>query len=524
MKGIFRVRSIEIILLACVLLLFCTAIIIINFGAAPSFFDADMYCDYRYAIEAWEHKSLFPEGWVFGNQLNVISTPVLAALIYGLSSNPNFSIAAACTIMAFLVLYCFNWILVPILKSLESRLLALALLLGVVLFYGTAISGNQGWNLFFTMCSYYAGYSVSAFLSFGSYLRALDKWDRKFVPVVLIACILSFGTGIQSIRQTIIMVVPLVVAEVYRFLLSPKNYFANKIPLWLMVSIVISNLLGLIYVYFLDINQVTIYGEINFFEGKHISNEIYQCLLGILHLLSNGTQMGKLVILVLAVFCIVAILQMLRGKAWYTERKAQAILILLGTSIPTIIFIDIFLAMNVRPRYYFMIFPLMCFLTSYLYEKCKKTGKFFIFALSMGFLLLSIKQELPAHCLQAFNKEQEDSYAVAEYLINNGYNTIYSRWDFGEDIAVASNGQIITGFWQEKEDAFERIEMLCDPTVYTAQPAVSAYIFEGKQEVEAGIKIAETKNITVKLLGYYPNSDIYVYSASASLISDTILQ
>ena len=41
----------------------------LNLSLTPSFYCTDMYSDILYAVKAWETKSLFPEGCVFGNQL-----------------------------------------------------------------------------------------------------------------------------------------------------------------------------------------------------------------------------------------------------------------------------------------------------------------------------------------------------------------------------------------------------------------------------------------------------------------------
>ena len=40
----------------------------VNLSCNPEYYDGDMYGDIAYAKEAWEAKSLFPQGWLFGNQ------------------------------------------------------------------------------------------------------------------------------------------------------------------------------------------------------------------------------------------------------------------------------------------------------------------------------------------------------------------------------------------------------------------------------------------------------------------------
>ena len=66
--------------------------------------DTDMYADMLLAKKMWEQKTLFPEGWVFGNQYYVVATPVLAALFYGLLGNTNTAMICATECMTALIL------------------------------------------------------------------------------------------------------------------------------------------------------------------------------------------------------------------------------------------------------------------------------------------------------------------------------------------------------------------------------------------------------------------------------------
>ena len=61
----------------------------LNFGGFARYCNADVYADSQVAVRMWEQKSLFPEGWLFGNQFYVLATPVLSALLYGLTGSAN---------------------------------------------------------------------------------------------------------------------------------------------------------------------------------------------------------------------------------------------------------------------------------------------------------------------------------------------------------------------------------------------------------------------------------------------------
>ena len=80
------------------------AFTVINFRALTEYMDNDIYADTLVAKYMWDQKSLFPEGWVFGNQYYVIATPVLSALFYGLTGSINTAMACATTVVAIVIL------------------------------------------------------------------------------------------------------------------------------------------------------------------------------------------------------------------------------------------------------------------------------------------------------------------------------------------------------------------------------------------------------------------------------------
>ena len=82
-----------------VILCFFAVFALINFKCFTYFCEPDMYADTLVARLMWEGKSLFPFAYVFGNQLYVIATPVLAALFYGMGSSQNTAMALATTVM-----------------------------------------------------------------------------------------------------------------------------------------------------------------------------------------------------------------------------------------------------------------------------------------------------------------------------------------------------------------------------------------------------------------------------------------
>lgn len=247
------------ILLGMMVLGYLAAAFCIDLSVTPSFYTTDMYADVMVSVEMWEQKTLFPSNWVFGNQLYVFATPVLSSLIYGITGNAFRSMGAAAFLMGVLVLASFFWMLGGIFPKVRERLFALVAFLVMVVLFGDAVLTMNGWQLFFTMCAYYACYAISAFLTFGCYLRS----ETKCSPVMtVLACLLSFAMGIQSLRQTAVMVLPLLAMEAWEMLSRVRR----KEPVRsngtvIAVSVSATNAFGLICSHFLQVNQYTIFGK-----------------------------------------------------------------------------------------------------------------------------------------------------------------------------------------------------------------------------------------------------------------------
>ena len=517
MQGTFH-SSAPKMLLVCMVAVFFFAICFINLCAVPSFYDGDMYCDYRYAMEAWKHKSLFPDGWVFGNQLNAVSTPVLAALIYGFSGNMNFSMGLACSVMAVQVVLCYDWMLQSVLKDTESRLLAVVLFLAVSLYCGKAVEGNQGWTLLFTMCSYYAGYSITAFLAFGCYLHSLSGSTKRQGILLIPVCIFSFGTGIQSIRQTAIMVAPILGVEFLRLLLSFRNWKEHPRPLWTALAISVSNFLGLCYVRMRDINQNAIFGEITFTSPAELKQACMDCIFMVKDLLGADHPESLLVIALLGLLCLVSLVMILRS--WLKEKHfpVAALTLLILASVAVIVVIDVLTTMFIRPRYYFMVYPLIGFLVAYLHEVLDSRKRWWLLVLAIGFFCTSGVRELAGVCATAANRKEDVSYVISDHLLKNGYETVYAAWNQGENVAIASNGALTVGYWHQ-DRLFEKVTYLCNLDVYDTAPEKCAYFFEGKDAEDLAISAARARGIDLEMVWCDAQKDTYLYTAAVNLLS-----
>lgn len=500
-----------IFFLAVYLAMICT----INFFAPPSFYDSDMYTDIRYAMESWNHRSVFPEGWVFGNQLYVMSTPVLAALFYGLTGAPVFAMGLASSVMAVLVLLSFFWMMEPVIPSREGRLAGVVLFAGMMLFFGDAWHDPTGWQLMFTMCSYYACYAVNAFLTYGCYLRSGEPNGRRSIPVLAFCCVLSFATGIQSLRQTAVMTLPLLgVAALDAIWNLWRKQPVNRKRLLTAGLVSACNLLGLVAARCMDLEQVEIIGELKLVSPSGWIVNLKNSILLMLSLILNYDPVGLVVFTGIAILCAAAVMGILKER----DRKHILLAGLLVFSVLAILVVDTLTTMQVRSIYYFMLYPLAAFLAARLFSLNQKWIRQAVMAFVTVLVLLSWGQELPGVVRDIRNREQEPAYEISEYLTENGYTTLYGGWNQGADIVIASDWQITGGFWEYPEDPFFFYKYLCNPQIFRTDSADCVYLFYGAENAQKGVEKAKTKGIEMTMIKYFPDSDVYLYTAPENIM------
>lgn len=498
------------------------AIFYINLAQWPTGFITDMYTDILVSVKMWEQKTFLPGDWIFGNQLYIAATPAVAALMYGICGNAVEAMAVASCIMAVGVVLSFDWMVKTVFPGRRERLVGVAALLGMVLLFGDAVQAQNGWQLLFTMCSYYACYAINAFLAFGCYLRCRSGEKLSWATVAAV-CALSFAVGIQSLRQTAVMALPLAGMALWQLLrrrLGPKP----GRPLAVAGAMFASNMAGNIARKFLDYRQEDILGRIGLTKGKDIPAAVWDSFKTGLSLFGEE-QPNALHVVLLILFVLLAAVLLWRGRRELGNgTKTLFGLLLLGAL--GVAGADTVTIMPVRPIYYFMLYPLLACLAVYVFSnRCLAVQGAVLLALC-GMFCVGFRGDVVEYCRWANSGEQEIYHTVSSDLRRGGYTTVYSGWNGCEKIAIASlkdGGNLQAGFWQgcswEYEVApFVPVGHLCDVDIYQADPAHTAYVFFGEQGAEKGKAAASERNIPLTLILEYPESGIYIYTAPVNLM------
>lgn len=184
----------------------------VNF-CGRQWYSMDIYTDAYFAKLVAENNTIFPQGWVFGNQYYGFATPVVAALIYKIIPNSFYAMAIATTIMTTIIIGLFVWCFKPYNSRKEIMMGIFAMvcmILGV-----SAAADTQGVQLFYTMASFYASYLIGILLTLGVYLRLIST--RKINVVLWSAVfVVNYALGINSLRELLVLSLPLLAVEFLR--------------------------------------------------------------------------------------------------------------------------------------------------------------------------------------------------------------------------------------------------------------------------------------------------------------------
>lgn len=496
---------------------FLAAFSIINFCGFEQFCNADMYSDTLVTKFMWEQKSLFPEGWVFGNQFYVFVTPSVAALFYGLCGSINLATVLATTVLTILTMLAFWWMLKPF-ASGEQILAGIAVLLGAVI--GPGIVNTDEGQIFYLMASHYAGYIITLFLVFGDYIRVL-KWQRTNWLVAALAVMLSFCTGMQSLRQTAVMILPLLVYEGIRVLsgLACREEGVWRRPTLSRVAVYsVANFLGLAAIRIIDPPSISIYGDLSFNNAQQAAAGAATVLRAVrsitgLKYLDSVTPVLGYVSVVLVAAVVMAVLIALFGRL---RDGDHSLVMLFLCSLVCVSAIGIVVGINTRSIYLFPWYALAAVAAVLLQ---KRLGGFLknavcgILALAMAVNLFGSYGSDVKTALMGSDPYQKD---VAEYIVEQGYTRLYGGWNTTTAVAVWTDGAVDAGLWFG--DVCAVLPYINAQAIYEEADNEKAAYLVHKDEEEAFRKRAEALEASIELDMQFEDTPLALYTSDKQLM------
>ena len=429
----------ELILIAGIVLYALLVVWTNYFGNA--FYNFDMYSDQLYARLVSKELTIFPTDWIFGNQYYVIATPALAGLLNILIHNSFLSMATASTMMFLITLALFAWCFTPFLDRF-SLLTSLFCISGAVILGDSASSHIAGFQLFYTMASYYACYVVGILYTLGIWLRLRSRMKISaflWIPALAI----SIALGMQSLRETLVLYIPLAILELFA---SVKSRKINRQSAAFTCSVFAFNVLGLVAIKFCPVNSSPIISEVrlnlhpeavtdNFFQSVR---ELYR-LTGIPYLFSGlkWKILGFIGLFYTSVVVLTCALILIRKE----QGAASQMVKFCAVSICGVLFVGTFL-FRVRDIYFFVWFLLVVSVFSWLFGTVRNKA---IKGILLAGLLISGAVNLFYNFYPDYAKQKElDSFysSVAEDLLEKGITTILVDMNTPPSVASVSGDRI----------------------------------------------------------------------------------
>lgn len=512
-----KTETLLIVLSALVILCFFAVFAVINFRCFARFCEQDMYADTLVAKLMWEQKTLFPYGYVFGNQLYVVATPVLSALFYGLTGSPNTSMALASTVMSLFILLSFWWMLRPFVKRRLS--LAGAMLLLVSCAFGDKLVNQEVGQLLFVMCSYYACYLITLFVVLGDYVRSLGDSRLRPWPFAL-SLLLCFATGMQSLRQTCIMVLPVLAFEALRFLLAWKNRKApplreHRAGLTRTLGYAAANLAGLLFVRLFHVHQYTIFDSAASGLGERLL-AVYRACRGISGYDWAGPEHPFFILFFVFQVSLLAYALYLQLRHGRQGGALSCLWWLLLIGVAAVAAASLVTSLSIRSVYLFLYYPLLALSMALALERLKP-GHAYALALALCLLsLVNLHDSYLPSVQSGLAPEKDACEQISDWAVENGYELVYGGHAFvAPAIAAYSDGALTAGCWNE-EIMFKAKEYLNLQNIYSLEDVERAIFVFMPGELDYAREAARNAGAELTFCGQF--GELSVYTSTVQLM------
>lgn len=507
-------------LIALIILAYLAVFTLIDFKGFEKLGTSDMYEDTLVARLMWEQKTLFPKNYLFGNQFYVIATPVLSALFYGLTGSMNRAMAWATACMSLLLLLSMEWMLRPCAKRPSLRAAALLLFMSSV-FGPYSVTREDGQQLFFCLCSFYSCYLICFFAVLGDYARAVQAESRR-LSALLLCLFLCFCTGMQSLRQTCVLILPLLCFEgvhALRRLIKKQPPYpkGGRMRLWRVLAYTGANLLGIVFIRVLPVRRHEIYRGASVFSGAPVSGklrDLYKALLALSGY--DFTREGSdrlfftLMFLTLTLLVLSAIWLLLRRRRG--AEGAALFWLVTGLGCLAVIAASFVTSVQLRPIYLFLCYVLPALSLVLIAERLKPKALNALLALLCLLCAANLRFSYRDELLYALDEEPTPAQQISDWAVENGYELVYGNLSLGApNVALCSDGKLTAGCW-DSEVIFKLSPYINLRDIYYLSDAERAiFIF---LEPELPLMRVETEANGTEMSFHGQYDYLYVYTAS----------
>ncbi len=424
----------------------------------------------------------------------------------------------ATEIMTVLILVTFVWLLRSFTRNVLNQMLACLLLVASVIAPWGPGSVNS--LLFFGQASFYACYLITMFVVFGDYTRAMKSRKKRLVPWTL-SLLLCFATGMQSLRQTVVMILPILAYELFLVLRRVCKHEAvwgteDRSRLIRVSSYAVANMAGILCIEWMDIPQAAIYGGMKGNSVEELPQRIQaawvaiQEITNIDYILQDDYSRGiaLAVVYLLVIVCLAAVLWLSRIHKEENGLEMCWLLCLIG--IMGVLLATVLLDITVRSIYIFMWFPLVAFSGLIILERAQNWIKYGIIVVTCMLAVLCLSCSYKPYVEIAMNSDMTDAERMSQWAVENGYSYVYGEyWGTAPQIVVYSEGNLEAGCWHTAKNVF-KVEMCNTPQdIYGEEENRKAvYVFSSVDE-EAGIRAAGEQDVILEKIAEFGKYKAY---------------
>ena len=363
--------------------------------------------------------------------------------------------------------------------------------------------------LFFTQASFYACYLITLFIIFGDYVRSFHSEKIRWAPWVL-SLALCFATGMQSLRQTVVMVLPIIACECF---LALRRVLQHKKP-WdrsnlgsavRALSYGFANIAGKITMDHLDVPNDSIYGQMRIVPPEEwigrlsLSGDPLCQIIGLDYVLPGGAGILFTLSVLLWIGLVIAAAVLWLGRIHRQETDLELCWLLCLVGMFGVILSTVVLEIILRGIYLFTWYPLLGLSVVYLLSKLSqkfRTGLITVICLlSLGSLF-----ECYAPKAERFLFQQDTAASLmCRWAMENGYEYVYGDyWGTAPQIAVYAEGKVEAGSWHTTENMFIAEKFNTPQDIYGAEENVKAiYVFTAADE-QCGLDTAQAQGVTLE--------------------------
>ncbi|MBR6825668.1 MAG: hypothetical protein IKM59_03880 [Oscillospiraceae bacterium] len=531
-----RTKTEKLLYIACggIIALFLLGFLWINLHS-NQWYNADLYADAMVAKHMVLDKHLFPRDWIYGNQLYLVATPVVAAVLYPIIGDSVLSLGIASCIMTGLTVVSFLWCIGPF-TGKRSKCLGLLFLVGGALFGTSAAADAEGLQVFFTMGSYYSCYMIGIFLTLGVWLR-LKTEQRVSLPVVGAILLLNLLLSMQSLREMLVLNLPLLTLGVLCSFKPGEKLRLSRPHKSLLFALgaLLMGLLGLLLIkgltHWLPIHQVrALIGKPeSLTEG--IKHNV-KTLIDYMGLVRPVNLHGK-IRLFSALFCLATVLYCTVEQLWKKRSAPLTALLLYGWLSVAAVFCAGLLAIGTRPIYYFPWHILVAFGAVCLGERSFRHGWIkslllcLILAIGTSSFYFNFRTDL-----RDFASKDEDCRATAELLLAEDVTHIYydgQRIFSAPQLGAYSHDELVVAPAYPNPrgigdgDLLRRGRFLSSHNWYALEDPGKAYFLLSEKSLngmDEEYKNALLSHLTLKLQCTHMGVEFYFYSMDEALLQD----